>query len=89
MKTISPDLRGSAWLKGLLLDPVLLQQLLGALPTELDAAVLIVLHTYSHAGSMLPQIMQRASKLPAIHPKDRTRIEHGTITLLHLTINDC
>jgi len=56
-----------------------LQQLLRALPKNLDAAVLIVLHTSSHAGSMLPQIMRRASKLPAIHPEDKTRIEKGTV----------
>ena len=56
-----------------------LQQVLGALPKDLDAAVLIVLHTSNHAGSLLPQIMQRASRLPAIHPRDRTRIEKGTI----------
>jgi two-component system chemotaxis response regulator CheB len=55
------------------------QQLLSALPTDLDAAVLIVLHTSSHAGSMIPQIMRRASKLPAIHPEDETRIEKGMI----------
>jgi len=56
-----------------------LQQVLGALREELDAAILIVLHTSNHAGSLLPQIMQRASKLPAIHPKDWTQIEKGTI----------
>jgi two-component system, chemotaxis family, protein-glutamate methylesterase/glutaminase len=56
-----------------------LQTLLGLLPTDLDAAVLIVLHTSNHAGSLLPQIMQRASRLPAIHPRDGTVIEKGTI----------
>jgi two-component system, chemotaxis family, protein-glutamate methylesterase/glutaminase len=56
-----------------------LQQLLRALPMDLDAAILIVLHTSDHAGSLLPQIMQRASKLPAVHPADRTRIENGKI----------
>lgn len=56
-----------------------LQNILGLLPTDLDAAVLIVLHTSNHAGSLLPQIMQRTSRLPAIHPKDRTPIQKGTI----------
>ncbi len=56
-----------------------LQQLLGALPIDLEAAVLIVLHTSSHAGSLLPQIMQRASRLPAVHPKDGDPIEKGHI----------
>jgi two-component system chemotaxis response regulator CheB len=56
-----------------------LQQLLGALPHDLDAAVLIVLHTSSHAGGMLPQILQRAGKLPASHPEDGTQIRKGHV----------
>ncbi len=56
-----------------------LQQMLAALPADLDAAVLIVLHTSSHAGSLLPHIMQRASRLPASHPKDGDLIEKGHI----------
>jgi two-component system, chemotaxis family, protein-glutamate methylesterase/glutaminase len=56
-----------------------LQQLLGTLPIDLDAALLIVLHTSSHAGSMLPQILQRASKFPVVHPQDGERIEKGRV----------
>ena len=56
-----------------------LQQLLKALPADLDAAVLIVLHTSNHAGSLLPQIMQRATRLLALHPQDGQRIQKGHV----------
>jgi two-component system, chemotaxis family, protein-glutamate methylesterase/glutaminase len=56
-----------------------LQLFLGALPANLEAAVLIVLHTSNHAGSLLPQILQRACHLPTIEPKDGARIERGKV----------
>jgi len=56
-----------------------LQTLLGALPADFDAAVLAVLHTSNHAGSLLAQILQRAGKLPVLHPEDGTRIEKGQV----------
>jgi two-component system chemotaxis response regulator CheB len=56
-----------------------LQQLIGLLPVDLDAAVLVVLHTSSHSGSLLPQIFQRATRLPVSHPRDKTRIRNGHI----------
>jgi len=56
-----------------------LQQILSALPKDLDAAVLIVLHTSNHAANLLPQIMQRASQLPVVDPYDRDRIEKGKV----------
>src|SRR5215813_4433899 len=56
-----------------------LQRILAALPRKLDAAILIVLHTSSHAGSLLPQIMQRATRLPENHPEDGDRIEKGKV----------
>jgi two-component system chemotaxis response regulator CheB len=56
-----------------------LQQLLSPLPRNLDAALLIALHTSNHAGSLLPQIMQRATRLPAVHPQDGDRIQRGKI----------
>jgi two-component system, chemotaxis family, protein-glutamate methylesterase/glutaminase len=67
-----------------------LQSLLAALPLRLDAALLVVLHTSRHAGSLLPQIMRRASPLPAIHPHDRTPIQNGTVYIappdFHMTV---
>ena len=69
-----------------------LQQLLSALPNSLDAAVLIVLHTSRHAGSLLPEILQRASRLEAVHPGDHTPIEKGKIYIAppdyHMLVED-
>jgi two-component system, chemotaxis family, protein-glutamate methylesterase/glutaminase len=47
-----------------------LQQLLASLPMNFDAALLIVLHTSAHAGNLLPQVLQRASSIPVLHPAD-------------------
>jgi two-component system, chemotaxis family, protein-glutamate methylesterase/glutaminase len=67
-----------------------LQELLSQLPADLDATVLIVLHTSRHAGSLLPQIMQRVTRLPVVHPDDRHRIQKRNIYIappdLHLIV---
>lgn len=52
-----------------------LQQLLGGLPADLDAAIFVVLHTSKHAGSVLPNILGRCTNIPAFHPEDMTRLE--------------
>lgn len=49
-----------------------LQQLLKGLPDDLDACILVVLHTSGHADSLLSQIMQRAGKLPVPHRRGRS-----------------
>lgn len=56
-----------------------LQQFARALPENFQAAILIVIHTSSHAGSLLPEIISRAGKLRAVHPSDGTLIEKGNI----------
>jgi two-component system, chemotaxis family, protein-glutamate methylesterase/glutaminase len=56
-----------------------LQFLLNRLPESFDAPILIVLHTSNHAGSLLPQILQRAGPLPVLHPSDGTLIEKGRV----------
>jgi two-component system, chemotaxis family, protein-glutamate methylesterase/glutaminase len=56
-----------------------LQQVLSRLPSDLDAAVLIVLHTSSHSGGLLARVLSRASKLPVVHPADGTLIERGRV----------
>jgi two-component system, chemotaxis family, protein-glutamate methylesterase/glutaminase len=48
-----------------------LQQILSAMPRDVEAALLVVLHTADHSGSMLPQILQRRSNMPVFHPRDR------------------
>jgi two-component system, chemotaxis family, protein-glutamate methylesterase/glutaminase len=49
------------------------------MPHDLEAAILIVLHTANRARSFLPQILQRAGKLPVRHPADGEAIERGQV----------
>jgi two-component system, chemotaxis family, protein-glutamate methylesterase/glutaminase len=69
-----------------------LQRLLAALPATLDAAVLVVLHTSNHEGSVLPNILGRAGPLPALHPCDGTPIRKGHVYIappnVHMIVAD-
>jgi two-component system, chemotaxis family, protein-glutamate methylesterase/glutaminase len=69
-----------------------LQKLLAALPTDVDATVLIALHTSRHSGSLLPQILQRSSRFRVVHPEDHTPIERGKIYIAppdyHMLVED-
>jgi two-component system chemotaxis response regulator CheB len=56
-----------------------LPQILSAMPRNVEAALLAVLHTADHSGSMLPQILQRRSNMPVFHPRDRDPIKHGQV----------
>src|SRR5215471_15805258 len=56
-----------------------LQSLVKSLPAELAAAVFIVLHVSADSPLLLPSILERAGKLPAVSPPDKTRIENGRI----------
>src|SRR5262245_42136217 len=56
-----------------------LQGLVAALPTNLDAAVMVVLHTLSTGRSFLPEILSRTGPLRAIHPTDGVTLERGTL----------
>jgi hypothetical protein len=49
------------------------------MPRDVEAALLAVLHTADHSGSMLPQILQRRSNLPVSHPCDRDPIQRGRV----------
>ncbi|MBW4563733.1 MAG: chemotaxis protein CheB [Mojavia pulchra JT2-VF2] len=49
------------------------------LPTELNAAVLIVLHVHSQSPCILPQILNNAGNLPASAAQDGEAIEKGRI----------
>lgn len=55
-----------------------LRSLVAALPADLPAAVLIVLHVGSHK-SELPWLLDRLGGLPAAHANDGDRIEAGRI----------
>jgi two-component system, chemotaxis family, protein-glutamate methylesterase/glutaminase len=69
-----------------------LRQLVGALPADYPAAVLVVLHVAPVATSVLPQILQRAGELPAKHAVDGEAVEGGRIYVappdLHLVVAD-
>lgn len=49
------------------------------LPRDLPAAVFVVLHLPPDALSVLPELLNRHSSLPAIHPRDGQLIEGGYI----------
>ena len=56
-----------------------LVKFVNGLPADLPAAIFLVLHVPPQSPSMLPAILSRAGQLPACHPTDGTRIEHGNI----------
>ena len=56
-----------------------LSDLAGRLPADLPAAVLIVLHIPAHSESVLPRILSRRGRLPAVHPRDGEALRPGHI----------
>jgi two-component system chemotaxis response regulator CheB len=56
-----------------------IRQILGSMPSDLEAAVLVVLHTASRAGSFLPKVFERACQLPVCHPQDGEAIRRGHV----------
>jgi two-component system, chemotaxis family, protein-glutamate methylesterase/glutaminase len=69
-----------------------IRQILAAMPHDLGAAILIVLHTADHPESLLPQILKRASKLPVSHPGDGGAIQRGHVYIappgFHMIVAD-
>lgn len=69
-----------------------LKGILGGLPPDLEAAVMIVLHTANHAKSLLAQILERAGKLPVSHPSDGEPVERGRVYIappsFHMIVED-
>lgn len=56
-----------------------LRAFVAQLPADLDAAVLVVLHTLPTGPSLLPSILERAGPLPARHAVDGERITPGVV----------
>lgn len=69
-----------------------LKDLVAKLPPNFGAAVFVVQHLAAHAPSFLPEILNRAGSLKAMHPKDGDPIEMGHIYVAppdhHLLIED-
>ncbi|MFZ0629824.1 MAG: chemotaxis protein CheB [Acidobacteriaceae bacterium] len=68
------------------------QRLMGELPGDLGAAVLVVLHTSGRSMGLLPQILGRSSQLPSSHPEDGERMRKGHVYVaspdFHLLVED-
>src|SRR5829696_6074150 len=56
-----------------------LRKLVQTLPSELPAAVFVVLHVRATDTSVLPEILKRAGRLPAKHASDREPVVAGRI----------
>ena len=56
-----------------------LSRLVKALPTDLPAAIFVVLHVPAHGTSLMPNILNRYGTLRASHPEDGAPIQHGQI----------
>ena len=56
-----------------------LSTLVAQLPSDLSAAVLIILHIPAHVPSLLPTILSRDSRLPVAHAVNGEEIKNGRI----------
>ena len=56
-----------------------LTRLVSQLPSDLPAALFVVMHFPSFGISVLPDILNRAGSLKALHPEDKAAIELGKI----------
>ena len=69
-----------------------LLQIVPALPSDLDAAIFVVVHLPVEANSYLPNMLTRAGQLRAAPPADREPIRAGQIYVappnFHLTVED-
>jgi two-component system chemotaxis response regulator CheB len=69
-----------------------LREVTKGLPSDLGAAVFVVLHLPRDTRSSLPEILSRSGPLPAAHPRDGESIEPGRIYVAppdqHLLLDD-
>jgi two-component system, chemotaxis family, protein-glutamate methylesterase/glutaminase len=56
-----------------------LKTVVGALPADFPGAVFVVMHLAARGFSALPEILTKASKLPALHPEDGEPIRAARI----------
>lgn len=69
-----------------------LRVIVGGLPRDLAAAVLVVMHQGSQGPYMMPRILNMLGTMRAVQPVDEMPIENGTIYVappdLHLVVKD-
>ena len=69
-----------------------LKDLVSQLPADLAVPVFAVLHIRANEPSLLPEILDRAGPLPALHPQDGVQVEPGVIYIAppdqHLLVDD-
>lgn len=69
-----------------------LAELVSRLPADLPAAVFVVLHVPAYGVSVLPGILSRRGRLPAVHPADGEPVQGGRIYVAppdhHLILKD-
>jgi two-component system, chemotaxis family, protein-glutamate methylesterase/glutaminase len=69
-----------------------LSDLIARLPGDLGAPVLVVVHVPAHRTSVLPNILSRAGRLPALHPEDGETARAGRIYIAppdrHMLVRD-
>ncbi len=56
-----------------------LRRICEGLPSDFPAAVFVVVHISPNSRSIMPDLLSRAGKLPARHPKDDEPINRGVI----------
>ena len=56
-----------------------LRELARDLPPDFPAPICIVLHIAPQSPELVPDILSRVARMPVIHPRDRQRLEAGTI----------
>lgn len=56
-----------------------LLRIVGALPADFPASLLVVIHTSAESPSVLPHVLERAGALPATHAQDGERLRAGRI----------
>ena len=69
-----------------------IKRMVSQLPADFEVPIFVVLHIPPSQPSLLAEILSRSGPLPAIHPKDGTRIRAGSIYVAppdhHLLIDD-
>lgn len=58
-----------------------IRELAASFPADLQAAVFVTIHLFERSETILPEVLNRAGPLPAVHPWEETPIQPGHIYL--------